>query len=522
MSSDPPIPPLEPARHIKYFQRCLRLLPAPYTANDSSRLALAFFGLAALDLLSQATSAPAPISSPNNTSAKPSSKVSSSLPITSAERASYRAWVLSHQHPGGGFAGSPTHILPHRLRAYDGWTAGPDYKSGQWELGTPGAANIAATSFALKLLALLADPEYPADAFGGVDRAATLGWLRRLQREDGSFGEVLEEIVGPKGKQNLMIAGGRDMRYCYLAATIRWMLRGNKLNSSDEAHIEDINVDGLIAHIRRSQTYDGGVSETARNESHAGYAYCAAASLALLARPETESTAEERDQAQKSTAVEKGIADVPGLVHWLVSRQFPLTEKKEEEAADEGTVPPSLSTLTISDDPILFAGYNGRINKVADTCYAWWVAGALAILSPQLVRETNAGSETSPSLLSVEATRAFLLGKTQHIVGGFGKHVGDPPDIYHGFLGLAALSTLQGPSASTTSPENENGKTHTPLKQVDAALAVSVDAVRTIEAARSELIKRARGQTALADELLELMLKLGPEGKRPAWLDVPS
>jgi geranylgeranyl transferase type-1 subunit beta len=490
MTGDTQIPLLDPARHIKFFQRCLRLLPAPYTANDSTRLGLAYFGLAGLDLLSPSTSS--------------NSLSPSSLPITPAERISYRDWVLSHQHPGGGFAGSPTHILPHRLRAYDGWTAGTDYKDGRWEMGSPGVANIAATSFALKLLALLADPAYPAGAFSDVDRVRTLEWLRRLQREDGSFGEVLEEMAsGADGEERLVIAGGRDMRYSYLAATIRYMLRGD-LSPGEEGWTPDFDVDRLIQHIKRSQTYDGGVAETAGNEAHAGYTYCAAASLQLLG----------------GGAVKKGIADLDGLVKNLVSRQFPFVDVEEKNGAENHAQPPSLSSLTL-DDQLLYSGYNGRTNKVADTCYAWWVSGALAILAPHLASQQ--GAAPSPTtLLSAEASRAFLLTKTQHVVGGFGKHAGDPPDIYHGFLGLAALATLQSPHSSAGLESGAVEGPATGLKETDPALVMSVDAVRTVKAAREELLVRAKKQKALAEDLLQLGLKLGPEAKRPAWLDVKS
>ena len=74
------------------------------------------------------------------------------------------------------------------------------------------------------------------------------------------------------------------------------------------------------------------------------------------------------------------------------------------------------------------AGMNGRTNKVADTCYAFWVSASLDILK-------------SPKLSDQSAVRCYLLGKTQHaVLGGFGKFPGDLPDLYHSYLGLAALS----------------------------------------------------------------------------------
>ena len=224
---------LEKQRHIRYWQRChAALLPAHYTAHDSTRMTLAFFIIASLDLLSTPA---APL-------------------LSAADKHALRAWVLSLQHPSGGFVGSPTHLLP---RSH--YLARPS--SG------PADANLAATYFALLLLALAAPDDEDGNgvgggggscAFAGVDRALTLRWLCSLQRPDGSFGEVVDGAE---------VRGGRDMRYCYLAACIRWCLRGD-VAEGDEAWVEDIDVEALVGHIRRAQTYDGGVGESSQHESH--------------------------------------------------------------------------------------------------------------------------------------------------------------------------------------------------------------------------------------------------------------
>lgn len=191
---------LDKQQHIKYWQRCHKsYLPSPYTAYDSTRLTFACFIISALDLLS--------------------------VPLTHTERGAIRRWVLSLQHPEGGFCGSSTHALPGQ-EAYKG------------------TANIAATFFALVLLGLAADGEDEArSAFNGVDRVRLLKWLNRLQRKDGSFGQNLWD-----GE----IVGGRDMRHSYLASCIRWMLRGD-VKEGDEGWVEDLNVDEMIAHIKRGQ-----------------------------------------------------------------------------------------------------------------------------------------------------------------------------------------------------------------------------------------------------------------------------
>jgi len=74
------------------------------------------------------------------------------------------------------------------------------------------------------------------------------------------------------------------------------------------------------------------------------------------------------------------------------------------------------------------AGMNGRTNKVADTCYAFWTTAPLHIMR-------------QPNIYNHDAIRRYLLAKTQHpVLGGFGKFPGDLPDLYHSYLGLAALS----------------------------------------------------------------------------------
>ena len=151
--------------------------------------------------------------------------------------------MLSLQHPDGGFCGSSTH-------AHDG------------HLAHKGNANIAATFFALVCLAVAADGETEAkSAFSGVKRTKLLLWLRKLQRDDGSFGQNLWEG---------QITGGRDMRHTFLASCIRWMLRGD-VEEGEKGWVEDIDVEQLVKHVRTIQTYDGGFAGSAMDESHGEY-----------------------------------------------------------------------------------------------------------------------------------------------------------------------------------------------------------------------------------------------------------
>lgn len=495
LAMDPFTPPLDTACHLRYWQRCVRtLLPHHYTSMDSTRLSLGFFIVCSIDLLTPPSSS----SSPDAT--KPL--------LTPADRARLRRWVLSCQHPLGGFTASPTHVFA------------PQYQQSDAE-----NAHVGGTYFALLLLALLADSDSGSgsgssnSAFEGVNRVATLRWLRRLQRpEDGSFGEIVYDAPattpgpgaerGETRKENV-IAGGKDMRYSYLAAAVRWMLRGD-LAPSHPAFVEDIDVPALVAHIRRGQTYDGGFAESCAHESHAGYGYCAVAALALLDRPL------EGGGGATSLTMQEGIADRKAFVAWLASRQFAYLAPKREangvgygddgdDADDDDDDPATanfrLADLSLSDSEPMpqFIGFNGRCNKVADTCYTWWTLGSLAVL----------GLPDSPDPAAVQAQRRFLLDKTQHIIGGFGKHPGSPPDVGHACLGLAALATMGDPG----------------LKKLDPSLCVSVEAVQKIERARRGLLSdgsqaddgASEQKARLGDRLVDIAARMG--GARPEWLD---
>lgn len=78
----------------------------------------------------------------------------------------------------------------------------------------------------------------------------------------------------------------------------------------------------------------------------------------------------------------------------------------------------------------------------------------------------------SPFPVSVNPSRSYLLDITQHQIGGFAKHAGAPPDLYHSYLGLAALATMGDED----------------LKEFDVGLCCSMDTTRKIEQAREGLL----------------------------------
>lgn len=250
----------------------------------------------------------------------------------------------------------------------------------------------------------------------------------------------------------------------------------------------------------QKQTYDGGMAQGPNCESHAGHVYCAIAALCLLDRP-----LEGEPVPHASERLRQGIRDVPGLVRFLVSRQFAYLERQPEDILndanfydDQTTVDSELESENFrlpdlsSKAPVRHVGFNGRCNKIADTCYCWWVAASLANLG-------------QADLVHRPAARRFMLDKTQHFIGGFGKHAGSPPDIQHTFFGVAALSVMGDPA----------------MKPVDPALAVTTDTVRNIEKARRALVELDTERECgggLEAELLDMALATR-KGGRPAWLD---
>lgn len=137
-------------------------------------------------------------------------------------------------------------------------------------------------------------------------------------------------------------------------------------------------------------------------------------------------------------------------------------DSDDNEAEAEATnhqLPDLSSSGADFDESQILAGFNGRLNKLPDTCYTWWNSGALSLLGED-------------ELVSRGPARRFILEKTQHIIGGFAKYAGGPPDVYHAYMGLAALANM-----------GETG-----LAKFDPRLCISADAAGRIFNARNALL----------------------------------
>lgn len=431
------VPLFNKEKHVVYWLRCLRSpLPTAYTSNEANRMTLVFFIFSALDILGVLFKR-----------------------TSEDERRGYIDWIYSCQHAGGGFSSFPP---PH---------ADPNVTpSGLHHEWAP--PNMSATWFALSSLAVLGDD------LSRVRRAVTLRWLHTMQDEDGLFGELLT----PEGKTH----GGKDTRYAYFAASIRWYLRDSS-PAHNTSPVPDIDLAKLMSHIRSAQTYDGGIAGIGFDEAHAGLSYCAISALTLLGFVEGSPLQlfTDRDPAAGT------VIDQDAAARWLSGRLTTMIDEDEADAlSDDGSIdenplrnpadsahpaltreaekylayarsipvderngiPPLLDLLGMAPFiergmfPVHWTGFNGRCNKMADTCYAFWASASLKMLD-------------GLHFLDLPHVQCYLLEKTQHLIaGGFGKMPGDPPDIYHAYLGLATLAIINGSrdDGATIGPDIED------------------------------------------------------------------
>eukprot|EP01034_Spumella_vulgaris_P022491 gene22491-28619_t len=124
--------------------------------------------------------------------------------------------------------------------------------------------------------------------------------------------------------------------------------------------------DGVADYLLKCQTYEGGFGGEPNNEAHGGYNFCALAALLILGQTHR--------------------CDMDAQEHWLLNRQVKL----------EG-------------------GFQGRTNKLVDSCYSFWQGAALAMV--EMVRHD--GSD----VYDLEQYLAFTAGNSGNNKSGAAKTV---------------------------------------------------------------------------------------------------
>jgi protein farnesyltransferase subunit beta len=183
------------------------------------------------------------------------------------------------------------------------------------------------------------------------------------------------------------INGESDLRSTYCAMTTASVL--NLINWNDIAN--DPLTKGVVENIKNCQTFEGGLGPEPYCEAHGGYSYCGIATLVLL---------------NKLYEI-----DVDSFVRWLVSRQM----------TKEG-------------------GFNGRTNKLVDSCYSFW-QGSIFNLLYMANKNLSNDMELLYDQLSLQAYILFACQNTK--VGGLCDKPGKFPDLFHTNYATAGLALSQ-------------------------------------------------------------------------------
>ena len=212
--------------------------------------------------------------------------------------------------------------------------------------------------------------------------------------------------------------GESDMRAVYCAVA----------SASLAGVLDEAITAGISDFIVKSQSYEGGIGAEPFGEAHGGFTFCGTATMSILGEGK-------RLNLQK-------------LGEWLVCRQM----------SAEG-------------------GFQGRTNKLVDSCYSYWQGAVFPVL--QLIQ-----SPQDTPLYDHLALQAYLLVACQSAkTGGLIDKPSASPDYYHTCYALAGLSLAQqiaSPSHLFTEGQDE-------LEPIDPVYNAPKDKVRLIKSHFSAL-----------------------------------
>ncbi|PVU96651.1 hypothetical protein BB561_001045 [Smittium simulii] len=190
----------------------------------------------------------------------------------------------------------------------------------------------------------------------------------------------LLQMKNSDGSFTVHQGGEIDLRGSYCAIVVAFLL---------DILTPDL-VENVADFVSRCQNYDGGFGPYPGVESHGSYSFCAIAVLDILNKTES--------------------IDLDSFTGYVTSRQMSL----------EG-------------------GFSGRINKLVDGCYSYWVGATFIILHRALGLPP-----TSDFLFDRMALQKYIILCCQkNNVGGLRDKPGKSPDYYHTCYCLSGLSLAQ-------------------------------------------------------------------------------
>ncbi|KAI5965589.1 RAM1 [Candida pseudojiufengensis] len=146
---------------------------------------------------------------------------------------------------------------------------------------------------------------------------------------------------------------------------------------------------GVENWLLNCQSYEGGFSGIPNTEAHGGYNFCAISSLFLLnSNPEV---------------LKSKIKNFPRFIKWNIDRY-----------TEEG-------------------GFNGRSNKLVDSCYSFWIGSSISLTSVLIGFD----------LANKESLKNYILRISQNNNGGFKDKPNKSIDFYHTNYTLMGLSLCE-------------------------------------------------------------------------------
>ena len=221
--------------------------------------------------------------------------------------------------------------------------------------------------------------------------------------------DFLTSMKTPIGAFRMHDNGEVDIRATYCAVAVASVF--NLLSPELAA--------GVPEYLQRCQTFEGGMGGEPGNEAHGGYTFCGLAAAAILGRTD--------------------VLSLPRLLHWAAHRQMSY----------EG-------------------GFQGRTNKLVDSCYSFWCGALFPLLASLLPSHPCA-----PLFLSSALERYLLVCAQDSLLGGFRDKPGARVDFYH------TCYSLNGLSIAVHAPGSRDSHG---LAQIDPAYGVTLDKLQKAKA----------------------------------------
>lgn len=213
------------------------------------------------------------------------------------------------------------------------------------------------------------------EALESIDCKGILTFLKKMKQPNGGF-QVSE-------------GGETDVRAMYCALAVASIM--GILDGPDGQALKQ----GCVQYLGSLQAFDGGLGGEPGSEAHGGNTYCGMAALAIL------SPLEENGHANEGVDIEQ-------VIDWAVMRQMRY----------EG-------------------GFQGRTNKLVDSCYSFWVGAIFPIIA------AITGQKPIASLFDADALRKYVFECCQLENGGMRDKPGTARDLMHTCYALSGLSVAQ-------------------------------------------------------------------------------